>query len=196
MNYESMKSTVQDALKNVFNPEFLNRIDDVIVFHALEKEHIFEIIDIMSADLFDRADEMGIDIVLERSAKEFLVEKGFDPKYGARPLQRAIQKYVEDPMAGQILNRDLGDGDTITVSHDGNPEESEELVFSIEEGEPRVTESEASLQNGEAASENGEAEGSAENGQADAATQTDGEATGGGDDGEAEEEARAAGETE
>ncbi|PSQ82204.1 MAG: Clp protease ClpC [Bacteroidetes bacterium QS_8_68_15] len=197
INYESMKSTVQDALKNVFKPEFLNRIDDVIVFHALEKEHIFEIIDIMSADLFDRADEMGIDIVLERSAKEFLVEKGFDPKYGARPLQRAIQKYVEDPMAGQILNRDLGDGDTITVGHDGNPEESEELVFSVEEGEPRVTESEASLQNGEAASENGEAEGSAENGQADAATQTDGEATGGGDDGgEAEEEARAAGETE
>jgi ATP-dependent Clp protease ATP-binding subunit ClpC len=179
MNYESMKSTVQDALKNVFNPEFLNRIDDVIVFHALEKEHIFQIIDIMSADLFERADELGINIELDQTAKEFLVEKGFDPKYGARPLQRAIQKYVEDPMAGQILNKDLGDGDMITVHHEGDLETSEELQFEVERGEPRVAE------NGETA-EHGEA---AENGQAEAAT--DGEA--GGDE---EEEAQAAGETE
>ncbi|PSQ83646.1 MAG: Clp protease ClpC [Bacteroidetes bacterium QS_7_67_15] len=186
MNYESMKSTVQDALKNVFKPEFLNRIDDVIVFHALEKEHIFQIIDIMSMDLFERAEEMGIAIELERSAKEFLVEKGFDPQYGARPLQRAIQKYVEDPMAGQILNQDLSDGDTITVSHEGeDPETSEELSFEIEEGEPRVAE------NGEASGASSEKDkASAENGQADAAT---GEAAG---DGEAEEEARAAGEAE
>jgi ATP-dependent Clp protease ATP-binding subunit ClpC len=178
MNYESMKSTVQDALKNVFKPEFLNRIDDVIVFHAIEKEHIFQIIDIMSMDLFERAEEMGIAIELERSAKEFLVEKGFDPQYGARPLQRAIQKYVEDPMAGQILNKDLGDGDMITVHHEGDLETSEELQFEVERGEPRVAE------NGETA-EHGEA---AENGQAEAAT--DGEA--GGDE---EEEAQAAGET-
>ena len=129
---------------------------------------------------------MGIAIELERSAKEFLVEKGFDPQYGARPLQRAIQKYVEDPMAGQILNKDLSDGDTITVSHEGeDPETSEELSFEIEEGEPRVAE------NGEASGASSEKDkASAENGQAEAATE---EAAG---DGEAEEEAQAAGEAE
>ena len=133
-NYQSMKSTVEDALKNVFNPEFLNRIDDVIVFHGLEKKDIFEIIDIMSEELFKRAGGLGIDVEIEQSAKEFLVDKGYDPKYGARPLARAIQKYVEDPMAEQILNKDLDEGDTITLSYDleNNPGE---LSFHVEKGE-------------------------------------------------------------
>ncbi len=135
MSYQTMKSTVEDALKNVFNPEFLNRIDDVIVFHALEKKHIFEIIDIMSADLFRRAGEMGINVVIETSAKEFLVDKGYDPKYGARPLARAIQKYVEDPMAEQILNKDLDEGDTITLTYDAEAKPGE-LTFETEKGAP------------------------------------------------------------
>lgn len=154
-SYQSMKSTVEDALKNVFNPEFLNRIDDVIVFHALEKEDIFEIIDIMSVELFSRADELGLDIVLERTAKEFLADKGFDPKYGARPLARALQKYVEDPMAEQILNRDLGEGDTITVTHDADEDENA-LQFSIEKGEATAENGAATAENG--APENGEEE--------------------------------------
>ncbi|MCB0720180.1 MAG: ATP-dependent Clp protease ATP-binding subunit, partial [Bacteroidetes bacterium] len=96
LDYQTMKSTVEDALKRVFNPEFLNRIDDVIVFNPLEKEHIFTIIDLMSAELFGRAESVGITIDLVDTAKNFLVEKGYDPKFGARPLRRAIQKYVED----------------------------------------------------------------------------------------------------
>ena len=116
-DYAKMKSMVEDALKRVFNPEFLNRIDDVIVFHPLEKKHIFEIIDIMQKDLFKRVEDLGITIEVEPSAKEFLVDKGYDPQFGARPLRRALQKYVEDPMAEAILSDDLGEGDTITVSH-------------------------------------------------------------------------------
>ena len=132
MNYQTMKSTVEDALKNVFNPEFLNRIDDVIVFHALEREDIFEIIDIMSDDLFNRAQELGLTIEIDQSAKSFLTDKGFDPKYGARPLRRAIQKYVEDPMAEDILHDRITPGDTVTLMHH---EDDDELSFDVEEGE-------------------------------------------------------------
>jgi ATP-dependent Clp protease ATP-binding subunit ClpC len=128
MNYQSMKSTVEDALKNVFNPEFLNRIDDVIVFHPLNKENIFEIIDIMSEDLFDRAEELGLELEFDEHAKEFLTDKGFDPKYGARPLRRALQKYVEDPMAEDILHDRISEGDMINITHEG---EDEELAFEV-----------------------------------------------------------------
>src|SRR5690606_13835452 len=124
-DYAKMKSMVEDALKRVFNPEFLNRIDDVIVFHPLEKKHIFEIIDIMQKDLFKRVEDLGITIEVEASAKEFLVDKGYDPQFGARPLRRALQKCVEDPMAEAIRSGDLGEGDTITVSH----KEGDALVF-------------------------------------------------------------------
>ncbi|WP_022834527.1 ATP-dependent Clp protease ATP-binding subunit [Salisaeta longa] len=129
INYQSMKSTVEDALKNVFNPEFLNRIDDVIVFHALEKDHIFQIIDIMSEDLFERAEELGLTIEFDTSAKEFLTEKGFDPKYGARPLRRALQKYVEDPMAEAILHGEIEEGNTVVLTHNDG---AEELDFAVE----------------------------------------------------------------
>ncbi len=114
-DYTKMKSTVEDALKRVFNPEFLNRIDDVIVFHPLEKTHIVEIIEVMQKDLFKRVAELGIEIDITDAAKEFLADKGFDPQFGARPLRRAIQKYVEDPMAEAILTSDLQEGAKITV---------------------------------------------------------------------------------
>jgi len=132
MDYNTMKSTVQDALKNVFNPEFLNRIDDVIVFHPLNKENIFEIIDIMSEDLFDRAKEQGLELEFDKTAKEFLTDKGFDPKYGARPLQRALQKYVEDPMAEDILHGEISEGDRVVITQ---AEEGEKLAFDVEKGE-------------------------------------------------------------
>jgi ATP-dependent Clp protease ATP-binding subunit ClpC len=134
-DYARMKSTVEDALKRVFNPEFLNRIDDVIVFHPLEKKHIFEIIDIMQEDLVKRVEDLGISIEMDKSAKEFLVEKGYDPQFGARPLRRAIQKYVEDPMAEAILSEDLGEGDTITVSHKKN---AEEMSFKTKKGKKKA----------------------------------------------------------
>jgi len=127
-NYQTMKSTVEDALKRVFNPEFLNRIDDVIVFSPLDKTHIHEIIDIMAAELFGRAAEVGITVELEESAKKFLVDKGYDAKFGARPLRRALQKYVEDPMAEAILGHDLGDNDTLIITYD-EKKDTGELSF-------------------------------------------------------------------
>ena len=133
-DYTKMKSTVEDALKRVFNPEFLNRIDDVIVFHPLEKTDIFQIIDVMKADLFARVGELGIEIELSDEAKEFLVDKGFDPAFGARPLRRAIQRYVEDPMAEAILTEDLTEGAKITVTRKGT---AEELTFKTKK--PRKT---------------------------------------------------------
>ena len=135
MDYGSMKSTVEDALKNVFNPEFLNRIDDVIVFNPLNKENIFEIIDIMSEDLFERAEELGLEFEFDEHAKEFLTDKGFDPKYGARPLRRALQKYVEDPMAEDILHDEVGEGDKVLITHE---DDEEELSFDIKKGKADV----------------------------------------------------------
>ncbi len=133
-NYTNMKSTVEDALKRVFNPEFLNRIDDLIVFHPLEKKHIFEIIDIMVKDLFKRANDLGIKIEIDPSAKAFLVEKGYDPQFGARPLRRALQKYVEDPMAEAILANNLTTGDTIKLVYDEEKKPGE-LEFVVQKGE-------------------------------------------------------------
>ncbi|MCH8030300.1 MAG: AAA family ATPase, partial [Bacteroidetes bacterium] len=130
-DYSKMKSTVEDAVKRVFNPEFLNRIDDVIVFHPLEKKHIFEIINIMKKDLFLRVKDLGIKIEMTEAAKEFLVEKGYDPQFGARPLRRALQKYVEDPMAEAILTNDLAEGSTITVGYKSG---EEELFFKTKKG--------------------------------------------------------------
>jgi ATP-dependent Clp protease ATP-binding subunit ClpC len=101
--YGAMKSTIEEALKRVFNPEFLNRIDDTIIFHSLERNHIMQIIDIQMRDLVKRMGTMGIAVQLTRQAKEFLAEKGFDPAFGARPLRRALQKYLEDPIAEELL---------------------------------------------------------------------------------------------
>src|SRR5690625_2476225 len=115
MDYERMKSTIHDALKKVFNPEFLNRIDDVITFRPLEKEDISQIIDILADDLFSRIRNLGYKLELTRAAKDFIADKGFDPKFGARPLKRAIQKYVEDPLAEDLLKVEQPAGSTIKI---------------------------------------------------------------------------------
>src|SRR5690606_28342510 len=108
-------------------------IDDVIVFRALEKEHVYSIIEIMVAELLKRARDMGINVELEKTAKDFLADKGFDPQFGARPLRRAIQKYIEDPMAESILGEGLGEGDTITLTYD-EEKKAGELSFKIKKG--------------------------------------------------------------
>jgi ATP-dependent Clp protease ATP-binding subunit ClpC len=110
----------------VFNPEFLNRVDDAIVFHNLEREHILSIIDIASQDLVKRMEGMGISIELTKPAKDFLADKGFDPAFGARPLRRAIQKYVEDPLAEEILKGTFANGSKIKVKFS---KKTEELFF-------------------------------------------------------------------
>lgn len=112
------KSVIQGALKRTFSPEFLNRIDDVIVFNSLDQADIFRIIDITLKDLYKRIQELGYSLELDEKAKKFLAEKGYDPQFGARPLNRAIQKYLEDPLAEFILNNQqtLDDGATLIAT--------------------------------------------------------------------------------
>ncbi|MFK7908716.1 MAG: ATP-dependent Clp protease ATP-binding subunit, partial [Chitinophagales bacterium] len=105
------KSTIGKALKRTFSPEFLNRIDDVVIFNSLGKEEIFQIIDIALKDLYSRIEKLGYTMRLSDVAKEFLAEKGYDPQFGARPLHRAIQRYIEDPLAEEILSSKLEKGD-------------------------------------------------------------------------------------
>ena len=116
------KSVIENALKRTFSPEFLNRIDDVVIFNSLNKEHIFAIIDIALNDVKTRLQNLGYEMELTDTAKEFLSEKGYDPQFGARPLHRAIQKYLEDPLAEEILR--LGDkpGSVIVVDKDKKDE--------------------------------------------------------------------------
>ncbi len=125
---EIMKSTIQSALKKAFSPEFLNRLDDVVVFNSLSKEHIFQIIDISLGKLFHRITDLGYKIELTEKAKDFLANKGYDQQYGARPLNRAIQKYLEDAIAEEILKGDLSEGDVITADY---TEEATELTISV-----------------------------------------------------------------
>lgn len=113
--YEAMKGKVTDELKRTFRPEFLNRIDEVVVFHALNKEHIGEITEIMLLDLREQLTGMEIVLNVTPEAKELLAKKGFDPDFGARPLRRAIQRYIENPLAEEILKGSFGEGGTITV---------------------------------------------------------------------------------
>ncbi|WP_394996224.1 ATP-dependent Clp protease ATP-binding subunit [Emticicia sp.] len=122
-----MKSTIQNALKKTFSPEFLNRLDDVIVFNSLTRDDIHKIIDIALGRLIARITNIGYNIELTDKAKDFLSEKGYDQQYGARPLNRAIQKYVEDPLAEEILKGEVQEGDTILVDFSG---EGETLTFS------------------------------------------------------------------
>ncbi|MBT8324408.1 MAG: ATP-dependent Clp protease ATP-binding subunit [Winogradskyella sp.] len=112
------KGVIENALKKAFAPEFLNRIDDVVVFNTLEKEDINKIIDIELVKLVKRIKEIGYDLKLTAKAKEFIADKGFDKDYGARPLNRAIQKYVEDALAEQIINSKINEGDQITMTLD------------------------------------------------------------------------------
>lgn len=159
-DYAQMKSTIQDALKKVFNPEFLNRIDDVLTFRPLEKADIFKIIDILSDELFSRIRNLGYELELTKAAKEFISDKGFDPKFGARPLRRAIQKYVEDPLAEEILGVEHEEGSLIKIkmnkSRDGlafdwtEPDGSGANDESKQKSESSATEDEESEQEAKA----------------------------------------------
>ena len=128
-HYASLKNTVEDAMKKLFNPEFLNRLDETIVFRSLDKEDIKQIITIEMKDLVKNISDNKMRIELHKSAIEFLADKGFDPKFGARPLKRAIQKYVEDPLAEELLMAHFKEGDKIIAKHKKN---AEELYFTTE----------------------------------------------------------------
>lgn len=121
------KGVIESALKRAFAPEFLNRIDDVIMFNSLTRDDIHKIIDIELGNLFGRINSLGYTIKITDAAKDFIVEKGYDVQYGARPLKRAIQKYLEDPMAEEIIKSNLSEGDEIEVDYD---KEKQEIVVS------------------------------------------------------------------
>lgn len=126
------KGVIENALKKAFAPEFLNRIDDVVVFNALEREDIHRIIDIELNKLYRRIKDIGYDLQLTDKAKDYIAEKGFDKQYGARPLKRAIQKYIEDALAEEIVNSKLEEGDTIHMDLD---ETKETLTIRIKKAE-------------------------------------------------------------
>ncbi len=130
---EIMKQTIQNALRKAFSPEFLNRLDDVIVFNSLQREHIHKIIDISLGKLFSRITSLGYQVELSEKAKDFLSEKGYDQQYGARPLNRAIQKYLEDPVAEEILKGEVQPGDTLVAEH---TEGAEELTIEVRKAVP------------------------------------------------------------
>ncbi|MEY5130741.1 MAG: hypothetical protein RL734_808 [Bacteroidota bacterium] len=126
--YDQMKSTIEESMRRMFNPEFLNRIDDYIVFKQLKKEHIHAIIDIQLEKLLKRMQSMNIELVLSAEAKDFLVDKGYDEKYGARPLRRALQKYLEDPLAEELLKSVVKEDTLVDVDFST---QLQELTFSV-----------------------------------------------------------------
>ena len=135
--YEKLKNTVEDAMKKLFNPEFLNRVDEAIVFRNLEIEDIKQIIEIEMKELVKNVKENKMTIELDKSALNFLAEKGFDQKYGARPLKRAIQKYVEDPLAEEMLRGSFKEGSDIIVKH---KKDGTELYFITAKDSKETTE--------------------------------------------------------
>lgn len=122
---EYAQSVIENALKKSFAPEFLNRVDDIVIFESLQKEDIFKIIDIELAKLYNRIEALGYKVVLSEKAKEYIAEKGWDSAFGARPLKRAIQKYLEDPLAEEIIRAKVEEGDEISVDFD---EENSEIL--------------------------------------------------------------------
>ncbi|MFC1601126.1 ATP-dependent Clp protease ATP-binding subunit [Candidatus Sumerlaeota bacterium] len=134
-NYDEIKEKVTSELKKTFNPELLNRLDEAIVFHSLTRESIADIVDIMVLELNQRLGEKSIHLSLTADAKEFLVEKGFDSEYGARPLRRAIQRYIEDPLSLQIIEQEIHEGDEVEARR-----ANDELVFVPIEGEDQEQE--------------------------------------------------------
>ncbi len=134
-DYEHMKTSIENSMKRLFNPEFINRIDDFIIFRKLSKDDIYGIIDIQIAGLFERLKDNKMTLELSQASKDFLVEKGFSEKYGARPLRRVLQKYVEDELAERILYGDLKYGASIKGEFD---KENETIVYSFENVGPSV----------------------------------------------------------
>jgi ATP-dependent Clp protease ATP-binding subunit ClpC len=125
-NYEDMKKKVNDEIKRTFRPEFLNRLDDIIVFHELTEEQLGNIVDLMVKNLESRLAERKIGLELTEKAKSWLAEKGYDPVYGARPLRRVIERYIENPLSSKVLRGELKEGDTAKVDLD---KEGKELTF-------------------------------------------------------------------
>jgi ATP-dependent Clp protease ATP-binding subunit ClpC len=135
---DTSKGVIEKALKRTFSPEFLNRIDDVIIFNQLDEGHIALIIDIIMKDVLKRLDALGFKLDLKDAAKKFIAEKGYDQQFGARPLHRAIQKYLEDPLAEELLNQKIKEGDTVVADYN---EKEGKITFKIEKPSTKKSES-------------------------------------------------------
>ena len=122
--YEKMRERILEEAKKVFRPEFLNRLDDVIVFRTMTKPDLIQILDLEISKVVNRLKGKNLQLELDEAAKDFLVEKGYDPQYGARPMRRAVERYLEDPLAEEILRGHLHEGEPIKVSSD-----KEKLTF-------------------------------------------------------------------
>jgi len=123
-SYEKMKEKVINELRRTFRPEFLNRLDETIVFHSLNKEHIKEIVDLMLDDLKTRLKQKNIEVEINEDVKEKLLDEGYDAEYGARPLRRAIQRLIENPLSSKLLSGEINNNDTIEIK-----EKDGELIF-------------------------------------------------------------------
>ena len=111
------ESVIEDSMKKAFSPEFLNRLDDIIIFKSLTEDDIKKIIEIPLKELYDRIGELGFKLKITAKMKKYLTEVGYDEKYGARPLNRVIQKYIEDPIAEKMIDGGLKEGDTIKIGY-------------------------------------------------------------------------------
>ncbi|MBK8095161.1 MAG: ATP-dependent Clp protease ATP-binding subunit [Verrucomicrobiaceae bacterium] len=136
---EGIKGKIHEAAKKFFKPEFLNRLDDLVVFRMLEKAELSQIVDLEVKKVFARLAKRQITLLLDDSAREFLIKEGYDPQYGARPMRRAVEKNIEDPLAEHMLREDIREGDTVTISHDA---ELKRLKFSAAERTPDAEEAE------------------------------------------------------
>ncbi|MFM8765171.1 MAG: ATP-dependent Clp protease ATP-binding subunit [Spartobacteria bacterium] len=137
-NYDVMKDKILGEAKRVFKPEFINRLDDLIVFHTLEKPDLIKIVDLEISKVVERIKTKNIHLTLDPTAQEFLISKGYDPTYGARPMRRAVEKYIEDPMAEEVLRGNIKPGDSVTVQKDGD-----KLGFVVIHSEEAVAETSA-----------------------------------------------------
>ena len=137
---DTNRGIIEKALKKAFAPEFLNRIDDIVMFNSLKREDIHLIIDIELGHLYKRISELGYELKLTEEAKDFLAEKGYDEKFGARPLKRAIQKFIEDPMAEEIINQAIEEGDKITI---GLNKDKTDVNIKVTKGKKKVGKSES-----------------------------------------------------
>ncbi|MEM8952909.1 MAG: ATP-dependent Clp protease ATP-binding subunit [Verrucomicrobiota bacterium] len=137
-DYEGMKEKIMEQARKAFKPEFINRIDDLIVFHMLEKKDLFKIVDLEIDKVLVRLHEKDIHLELSESAREFLIDEGYDPQYGARPMRRAVEKHMEDPLAEALLRGDVKEGENVAVDFD---KENKKLTFSSSEpdhGQPET----------------------------------------------------------
>ena len=137
---ENNKAVIEKALKRTFSPEFLNRIDDIVIFNSLNKENIFEIIDILMKSVMKRLSTLGFSLELSAEAKDFIAEKGYDAQFGARPLHRAIQKYLEDQLAEEILSMNVKKGDILIADLD---KEKEKIIFTLKHQQEEKEQSQA-----------------------------------------------------